>query len=315
MISVVAFDFREKREESITPGGVAAAADRFCWVDAESAGPEELAQVFADLGFPEEFARGAPRTEGVYDDTPGGLRLTFNEVTRGPAGLTVAPVVVLIGDRGIVTVHAGASACVRRVRETYREDFARHSLSHGFLVFEIADRLVEGYREALLAVGGEVERLQLELFGPVDDAIFHRVADLTRQILLFRRTLLRGRELLHELATRRSRFIPDTTQPSLELLAGAADRLVGDLATERDAITDTLNLYMGMVGHRTSHRLKRLTTISVIFLPLTFLCGVYGMNFVEFPEVHWRYGYLFFWIAVLSIAGTILWLMKRHRWL
>jgi magnesium transporter len=319
MISVVAFDFQARTEETIDPAGVraAVAAGRFCWVDAEGPAAGELDPVLDALGFAGGTTRGlADETpEGAWVHAPDGLRFAVREVARGAEAVAGAPLVVLLGEHGLVTSHAGPSACIAQVRASYREDFARHSRSQGFLLYEIADRLVEGYRGALLAVGTDVEQLQMELFGEVDDAIFRRVSELTRQILVFRKALLGSRELLHELGSRRSRFVPETTQPFLEQLAGAIDRLVGDLATERDALTDTLNLYMGMVSHHASNRLKRLTMISVIFLPLTFLCGVYGMNFVEFPEVHWRYGYLYFWTLVLTIAATLLWVMKRHRWL
>ena len=98
-------------------------------------------------------------------------------------------------------------------------------------------------------------------------------------------------------------------------MAGTLERLGNDLTTERDVLTDTLNLYMSMVSHRSSRLLKRLTTISILFLPLTFLCGVYGMNFQFMPELHWKYGYAGFWIVVAAIVSALLYLMRRFKWL
>jgi len=125
----------------------------------------------------------------------------------------------------------------------------------------------------------------MKLFGDVNDEIFKQVSALSRNILTFRKVLLASRELMHELASRRSPFISETTQPFLDLMAGTLERLGNDLATERDMLSETLNLYMGMTSHRTGHILKRLTMSSIIFLPLTFLCGVYGMNFQYMPEI------------------------------
>ena len=75
-----------------------------------------------------------------------------------------------------------------------------------------------------------------------------------------------------------------------------------------------LNLYIGMTGHRTGQLLKRLTSFSVIFLPLSFLAGVFGMNFTHMPGIDWPYGYVLFWMLSLSITGVVLWLARRGKW-
>jgi magnesium transporter len=70
---------------------------------------------------------------------------------------------------------------------------------------------------------------------------------------------------------------------------------------------------MSIVSHRTNEVMKRLTVVSVIFLPLTFLVGVYGMNFDVLPELRWHYGYAYFWIAVVLVVAVLLGLMRRAR--
>jgi magnesium transporter len=70
---------------------------------------------------------------------------------------------------------------------------------------------------------------------------------------------------------------------------------------------------MSLVAHKTNRTMSRLTVVSIIFLPLTFLCGVYGMNFEVLPEKDWDYGYLYFWMLVAAITGGLLWLMRRNK--
>ena len=70
---------------------------------------------------------------------------------------------------------------------------------------------------------------------------------------------------------------------------------------------------MSLVSHRTNQVMKKLTVVSVIFLPLTFLCGVYGMNFEHVPELHWRYGYETFWAVAVAIVSGIAWFSRRAR--
>jgi magnesium transporter len=164
-------------------------------------------------------------------------------------------------------------------------------------------------------LGGRVREVQDHIFGEVDDAVFERVAEIARDLLSLRRIVMESREALGEMTTRRSPFVAESTVPFLEKMVGTLDRVAADLAVEREMLAEILNLYMGIVGHRTNRVLKRLTVISAVFLPLTFLCGVYGMNFEVFPEVRWRFGYPLFWALSLIIVTTSLAVMRAKKWL
>jgi magnesium transporter len=125
--------------------------------------------------------------------------------------------------------------------------------------------------------------------------------------------LLPARSVLTDLSSRRSLFISEATQPFLANMVGTLEHVLQDLLVDRDILSESLNLYMSVVSHRTNQVMKRLTVVSVVFLPLTFLCGVYGMNFDVLPELHWKLGYLFFWITALVIVVGLLFLMRRSR--
>jgi magnesium transporter len=98
-------------------------------------------------------------------------------------------------------------------------------------------------------------------------------------------------------------------------MVGTLQRLGDDLTTEREILAELLALYLGIVSHRTNRLVNRLTVISVIFLPLTFLCGVYGMNFDNMPELHWSYGMVYFWAMAIVISAGLVAFMKWRRWL
>jgi magnesium transporter len=70
---------------------------------------------------------------------------------------------------------------------------------------------------------------------------------------------------------------------------------------------------MSLVAHKTNQIMSKLTVVSIIFLPLTFLCGVYGMNFEIIPELHWKYGYIYFWSSVGLLVLGLVWLMRRNK--
>lgn len=319
MIQVVAFDFERKSETSIPPAETRAACERglFCWIDLTADDPSATLDFLLDLGINEVAAREVlgPDREGRYDVHPDCLHFAVTEGRLENERLATSHVDVILTQRFLLTFRRGEAEFISQMRKTYREDFLKFARTPGFLLYEIGDHLTERYRRALHNFGGAVEKTQLNLFKEVDDAIFRHVAELTSDILMLRKVVLSSRELFHELATRRSPFIPEPTQPFLENLAGALDRLGGDLTTEREVLNETLNLYMGMVSHKTNKVVNRLTVISVIFLPLSFLCGVYGVNLQGVPEFEWSQGYAFFWSLCILIAGSLILFMRRSKWL
>lgn len=319
MTTVIAFDFDRKVEKAVSTAeaGPACAAGLYCWADVQAAHPDEAGPLLENLGFKPAVISEVFKAEheGTYDVYPDCLHFSVKEAVFRDGAFTTTSLNILLNEHAMVTFHTKEVHVITHIQRTYREDFLKFSKSPGFLLYEIADHLVDGHRRTLQGFTGSVEQVQMKLFGEVDDEIFKHVSALTRDILIFRKVVLASRELMHELSSRRSPFVSETTQPFLDIMAGTLERLGNDLATERDVLTETLNLYMGMTSHRTSRVLKRLTMISIIFLPLTFLCGVYGMNFQHMPEIPLRYGYMGFWIAVISIASTLLILMKRFKWL
>ncbi len=326
MINVIQFDFDRKVERAIRlddlPGALAQGL--FCWVDINCGACAEreqqckrCAECLVMLGV-NEIARGevlGPDREGRYDVYEDCLHFAVTEARLREGRLQTAHVDVVLGERFLVTFRRRDAELISQMKRVYREDFLKFARSPGFLLYEIADHLTESYRRALHDFSTAVEQVQLKLFGEIDDTIFREVSTLTQDILGLRKVIMASRELMHELASRRSLFVSETTQPFLENMAGTLERLSADLTTEREVLNETLNLYMGMVSHRTNKVVNRLTVISVIFLPLSFICGVYGVNLQGVPEFGWKNGYLYFWILCGVIAVGLLIFMRRRKWL
>ena len=321
MVTAVEFDFNTKRERTIPASDARAACETglFCWVDVDAgqdrAGAE---QVLRDLGVNDYAIKEAvgPDQDGRHDTYDDCLHtaVTAASFDRETGKFVPSHVDIVIGERFLVTLRRGPVEFVEQVRKHYRQDFLRFAKTPSFLLYEYWDHLISNYRKALQVFEDQVERLQSQIFGAVDDAIFGEVAAVTQDLLRFRKIMLAAREVLHELATRRSAFVAESSQPFLERMVGTMERLVADLATERETLAETLNLYMGITSHRTSRIVSRLTVVSMIFLPLTFLCGIYGMNFEVLPELKWPLGYAMFWAVALVTAVGLLGYMKWRKW-
>src|SRR5688572_5412968 len=317
--AAVAFNFTTKEERAIDASQAAATCREglFCWVDVDAAAdPAGARKVLEDLGVNRHAIDEAvgPDSDGRHDLYDDCLHVAVTAVTFPQETLVRSHVDILIGESYMVTLRRGPVEFIESVRKHYRQDFRKFAKTGSFLIYEYWDALVDSYKKAMRAFEGHAERVQSKIFDTQDDAIFTEVSNVTRDLLSFRKTMLAAREVLNELSSRKSPFVSESTQPFLERMVGTLERLSADLSVERDILAETLNLYMGITSHRTNKVVSRLTVVSAVFLPLTFLCGVYGMNFEVLPELKWQNGYLMFWVTALIMAAGLLFFMKRKKW-
>jgi magnesium transporter len=318
-VQVVDFDFETKREKEISLAEVQPALDagRFVWIDLLARDPEEARHMLGALGsVAEEIVHDALTAEAAtrhvrYDDC---IHVVVSGCRRREQNFDLERVDIVISQHFLITIHKGPVAFLSAVRRDYKQDFQRFAKSPSFLVYELWDHLIDNYLAIQKQMEERVEQLQNELRAPtVDDAVFGRISDLGADLLHFRKILLPARAVLTDLSARRTIFISETTQSFLHNMVGTVEHVLQDLLVDRDILSESLNLYMSLVSHRTNEVMKRLTVVSVVFLPLTFLCGVYGMNFDRLPELHWSYGYQFFWGLVMVIVVSLLGLMRRAK--
>lgn len=319
MISAIEFDFSTKKESAVSMEKIKADCeeDHYYWInlDLEEIGKfmDILPRLCPNTLIDERFFKGDTRELINFFHDSLHFRLQETRIMNGE--LVSRPIHVILGKCFVATICGVDSMVVRGMLDTYRDDFINFSQSPGFLLFEIVDYITKTYQLTYRELEEEIDRLQLNLFEKIDDEIFRKVAESTQRLLNFRSALVSAREVIAILATRRSPFIRATTQPFLESKSSLLNRLSDDLSTQRAVISDTLSLYLGYVSHKTNSLINRLTLISLIFLPITFLVGVYGMNFEFIPELRWKYSYFVFWTVVFLIVTGSLFFFKRRRWI
>ncbi len=323
-MTAIEFDFEARAERAIDASAARAAceAGRYCWIDVDAtADPAAARTVLHQMGVNEHAIDEAfgPDVDGRHDLYDDCLHVAVTSAAYADGSLSHSHVDIMIGERYLLTLRRGPVEFIDHVKRTYRQDFLKFAKTPSFLLYEYFDHLIESYKRALRGLEGQVEHVQRQIFGDVDDRIFAEAAGVTRDLLSLRKIMLGAREVLHELTSRQTPFVYASAVPSLERLAAALERLVADITVERESLAETLNLYMGIVSHRTNRVVNRLTVVSMVFLPLSFLAGVYGMNFSpdaggSMPELGWRHGYFFFWVVAIAIAVSLLTYMKRRRW-
>lgn len=316
-VTVVEFDFAQRCERSIEFADARDCCQQglSCWIDIDASDPGNAEALLREFGvdamvIDEALTHPLVGRHDVYDHC---LHVALEAPESSGDRIRFAHVDMIIGERYLITLHTGPVEFLEQTRRTYRRFFAKFAQSLGFLMFELWDHLIEAYRRAFSRVEKDVDFAQKSIFGAVDDRIFTQVAEITEILLVLRRNVLADREVLHQMAIHKSAFVPETTRPFLANLVGTFERLGSDLTVERETLAETLTLYLGIVSHRTNRLLHRLTLVSLLFLPLTFLCGVYGMNFQSQPEFNWQYGYAFFWGLVLLIVAAMIVLTRIKR--
>jgi magnesium transporter len=139
--------------------------------------------------------------------------------------------------------------------------------------------------------------------------------DLRRQLIAMRRAVWPVRELLGRLERLESPLVQEETRPFLRDAYDHAVQVVDIVESLRDLVSGLTDLYMTSISNRMNEIMKVLTIIGTIFIPLSFVAGVYGMNFEYMPELTWRYGYLGVWVVMIVATVLLLAFFRRREWI
>ena len=319
MLRLVEFDFDAKTERtaSLDRFGPAAEEGHYLWLDldvgADLAGARALLAglELVDAVLLDDALERTPDTRVRRFDDYLFLALTGCRIVDDK--LVSERLSTFVAEHFLLTIHHGPVSFLEEMIRDYRADFVRFARGPSFLIYELLEQLTENFVVGQRYLAIHVEKLQTALIGEIDQSVFMRVAAVGNDVLAFRKILVPARSLLTELAQRKSVFVSEETRPFLSNMAATVECVLADVLADRDILSGSLDLYMSMVGHRTNEVMKRLTAVSVIFMPLTFLCGIYGMNFEVLPELRWTYGYAMFWGVVVLIAATLMGMLRRAK--
>jgi len=315
---VVAFDFTYKTAPIIKLEDAkrTMAEGKFVWIDIDMTRTDEAKKMLLDLGLCDsdivedalsrEPATQLSRYEHYFHLVLTGCRLLGHR-------FDLERLDVIVGERYMLTIHRGQPSFLRAVRKDYHNDFVRFAHSPSFLLYEMWDHLIDNYLQVHNAFEDRVEAIQRALIDDVDESVFSDASELGSDLLHLRKVVLPARAVLTDLSTRKSAFVSESTQPFLANMAGTVERVLQDVLVDRDILSDAINNHMSIVAHRTNKVMSKLTVVSVIFLPLTFLCGVYGMNFEVIPELKYEWGYYGFWGVVVVVVIGLFVVMRRIK--
>ncbi|MCL1980730.1 MAG: magnesium/cobalt transporter CorA [Proteobacteria bacterium] len=189
------------------------------------------------------------------------------------------------------------------------------TLGVDYLAYTILDTVVDNYFALADTMEEAIETAESDLLRRPQPKTFAAIQMLRREMVLARKMITPQREMLLGLQRSESPLVKERNLPYFRDVFDHVLRVIDTLDSLRDLLNGMLDIYLSTVSNRMNEIMKVLTIFASIFIPLTFIAGVYGMNFDNMPELHWRWAYPTLWIFFILLTGFLLFLFKRKKWL
>lgn len=184
-----------------------------------------------------------------------------------------------------------------------------------YLVYSLLDAIVDNYFLVMEKLGEEIEVLEEELMERPTPQISMAIHKLKREMIFLRKSVWPLREIISFIERRESVLIHESTIIYIKDLYDHTIQVIDTVETFRDMLAGMIDIYLSSLSNRMNEVIKRLSIIATIFIPLTFLAGVYGMNFKYMPELGSPWGYPLFWFVIITVSAFMLIYFKKRNWL
>lgn len=248
----------------------------------------------------------------------GVLFITVNEfyLRNEDAVLAHDQMSLIIGKNYIITFQERPGDAFDPVRERIRNGKGRiRKKGVDYLAYALLDALVDSYYDITDRYNGELLSMENELIEkPKHNQLTH-IHALSKNLITFRKSVAPVKDIINKLLKDEMGIVQEESKVYLRDLADHVNQIINTIDTDREYLTSLINTNLTNINNRMNEIMKVLTVISTIFIPLTFIVGVYGMNFDYLPELHWHYSYPVLWgVMVLMIIVQLI-IFKRNKWL
>ena len=243
--------------------------------------------------------------------------IIYRGISSFDAELNYLPqqVCFFVGERFLITLHPGEALSIERLFNEQGKALLAHSPEQ--VALRIMYISAGFYIDSLLEFETELSDLEDALLENGNDVLMRKITTYRSRLVKMRRIFSYHKGITQELTAYDYEHLPREESETLHAINDVADRFERLYTLTQmyyDICGDLINGYISISSHQLNITMRVLTVITAVFVPLTFIAGIYGMNFENMPELHYQYGYFFVWGAMLGIAGAMVWLFKRKRW-
>lgn len=230
--------------------------------------------------------------------------------------IVLEQVSLFVGNGHLLSFCSGDGAAFEPVRQRLRQGFGRiRTRSVEYLLYSLVDVVIDSAFPLLEDIGEQIEELEDRVLEKPNKAILNTLHQLKRDLLLLRRALWPQREVISRLIQHDAELVDATLRPYFSDCYDHAVQIIDLIETYREMLSGMLDIYLSSLSNRMNDIMRVLTVVGTIFIPLTFIVGVYGMNFRVMPELQWEYGYFVIWGVMLALAIGMLAAFKWRNWL
>ncbi len=244
------------------------------------------------------------------------VALKMLSTDKGTGETHVEHLSIVIGPHWVLSFQERRGDVFEPVRNRIRSGKGRiRKMGPDYLAYALVDAIVDGYFLNLEAIGERIEGLEEELLGTPDTDTLQAIHQLKREAIRVRRAVWPLREVISGLERGESKLIKKGTLIFLRDVYDHTIQVADTIESYRDVISGMMDLYLSVVSNRMNEVMKVLTIIATIFIPLTFVAGIYGMNFEYMPELGWKWAYFVVWGVIIAIGVVMMAWFRRLRWL
>ncbi|MDD4968120.1 MAG: magnesium/cobalt transporter CorA [Paludibacter sp.] len=258
-----------------------------------------------------------PSARPKMQEYENGIFVTIKMVQYDEANdnLTVENLSLIVANNTLISFQEKPGLVFEPVRERIRKHKNKIRTSGSdYLAFALLDVVVDNYIYIIGILGEKIENLEEDMTNDPRKELLDDINIFKRELNFLRKNIKPAREMIMNLVKMESEFIQDENHIHFRELQDNINEASELTDSYREILYDQLNIYHSSMSTKLNEIMRVLTIISVIFIPITFIVGVYGTNFENVPELHWHYGYFIMWAVMVFTTLGMLWFFKRKKW-
>jgi magnesium transporter len=230
--------------------------------------------------------------------------------------IRVEQVSLILGKNFVISFQEMEGDVFDSVRERIEKGKGRiRKMGSDYLLYSLIDAVVDNYFSVLETMGDRIEELEEDIIERTASESLQNVHKSKKDMILLRRSVWPLREVINSLSREKTELITGNVLIYFRDVYDHTIQVIETVETFRDMLSGLHDTYLSSISNKMNEIMKVLTMFASIFIPLTFIAGIYGMNFKLMPELNWRWGYLGIWGIIITVGISMLFYFKKKKWL